>query len=136
MEGRARKVSVLIFLFGIFVMLGVIIGGWLYSMYTTNIGFTKKATASTLHCGDYSFAVENIAFDPTQNQLHFTIINRLGAQIDTIVVESDHTVGAVNLTGLVQGAAETVSVPLKLKKEVLIYPQGCRENNAKRFSLQ
>ncbi|MBI4738326.1 hypothetical protein HY772_01975 [Candidatus Woesearchaeota archaeon] len=136
MEGRARKVSVLIFLFGIFVMLGVILGGWLYSMYTTNIGFTNKATTSALRCGDYSFTVESIAFDPAKKVLSFTITNSLGDRFDSIVVESGQAKHTVNLTELVQADTETVSIPLEIEREVLIYPRGCRENNAKRFSIR
>ncbi|MBI5398375.1 hypothetical protein HZB03_02825 [Candidatus Woesearchaeota archaeon] len=136
MEGRTKKVSVLVFLFGIFVLLGVIIGGWLYSMYTTNVGFTNKATATALRCGDYSFAVESIAFDPSEKVVSFTITNLFGDRFDSIVVESGQTEHQINLTGLVQGGSETVSIPLELGPEVLIYPQGCRENNAKRFSIR
>ena len=133
MEGRAKNVSALIFLFGIFVMLGIMLGGWLYSMYTTNIGFTKRATASAIQCGEYSFTVENLAFDPVAKTLQLSLTNTFGNPLDDIVVESNSKKQLVNLTHLTQGATETITVPLEAEQEILVYPQGCRENNAKRF---
>ena len=183
MEGRAKRISVLIFLFAVFILLAVLIGSWIYSTFTTNVGFSKRTTTSVLQCSEFSFGVENVAYDAEQQHLHFVIRNNLGATINAIVIEAvteerqsdaaqksamqtsaaqnaaaENSVAQnatalmqqVNLSGLVQQTFQEVDVEFKNSEQqiqenqsqkgkiaqVLIYPVGCRENNAKRFLVQ
>jgi hypothetical protein len=136
MEGRSKGISVLIFLLGIFVLLAVVLGGWLYNMYTTNVGYTKKTTTSALHCNDMSFTVQEIKYSPDTKTLSFMLNNGYGQSIDAIVIESNNQTQTVNLTGLVSGTSEIIEVQTELASEVLIYPRGCREDNAKRYTIQ
>jgi flagellar basal body-associated protein FliL len=134
-EARSKKVSVLIFLFAIFILLAVFTAVWLYNMYKQQTSFSERQTLATVECGRYYFAIDPKSVLYENSTLYFEIENTLGADINAIMVKSATQEKEVALNGLSQGTVMPVSVPLEVAEWVLVYPKGCAGVNFRNITF-
>ncbi|MBU2561790.1 MAG: hypothetical protein KKD17_05830 [Nanoarchaeota archaeon] len=135
-ESRSKKISVLIFLFAIFILLVVVTGGWIYRMYTEQTAYSESKTLATVECSRYYYSInpESVLYE--NGTLYFEISNTLGADIDKMVVESIGGQKEVDVGGLSQGVTLPVSVPMEVVEWAVVYPPGCRGVNFKNISFE
>ena len=134
-EARSKRVSLLIFLFAVFILLAVFTGSWIYKMFKEQTAFSEKKTLATIDCGRYYFNIipESVLYE--SGVLYFEIENTLGADIKSIVVKSASEEKEVDLGGLGQGAVMPVSMNITLTDWALIYPKGCDGVNFRNISF-
>lgn len=135
-EGRAKKMSVMIFLLAVFIMLVVMTGAWVYKVYSEQTTFTQERTFAAVECGKYYFDIDESTVQYEDGQLFFEFENTLGDKIQTIIVESGLSKVSVDI-GLVPGTTYPVSIPLELSGTSLkVYPEGCGDVNFKNISFE
>ncbi|MBN1544354.1 hypothetical protein JW898_02725 [Candidatus Woesearchaeota archaeon] len=135
-ESRSKKISVLIFLFAIFILLVVVTGSWLYRMYTEQTAYSESRTLATVECSRYYYSIDPGSVLYENGTLYFEISNTLGADISTIVVESTGGQKEVDVSGLGQGATFPVSVRIDVVEWAVVYPSGCKGVNFKNLSFE
>lgn len=134
-DRRSKKVSVLIFLFAIFIMLVAFTGGWLYKMYSEQTAYSEASTLATVECSRFYYRIHQESVSYENGTLYFEIENTLGADIDTIVVQSMNEEKQVDVY-LTQGIVQPVSLPIEVVEWVTIYPVGCEGVNFQNLSFQ
>jgi hypothetical protein len=134
-ESRSRKVSVIIFLFAVFIMLAIFTGGWIYRMYATQTELAEKRTFSAVECGKYYFSLKQDSIVYDNSTVYFEIQNTIGATIDLIVVESGLEKRELNVS-IAQGTTQPVSLNMSVTNWILVYPVGCRETNFRNISFE
>ena len=133
-DSRSKKMSVLIFLFGIFVVLVAVTAGWLYKMYTEQTAFSEASTLATVECSKYYFRVQADSVSYENGTLYFEIESTLGSDIDSIVVQSMNEKKQVDVY-LTQGIVQPVSLPIEVVEWVMVSPVGCEGVNFKNLSF-
>jgi hypothetical protein len=133
-DTRSKKISVLIFLFAIFVLLVVMTASWIFRVYHDQTAFSEQRTFATIECGRYYFDIkpESVSYD--NGTLYFEMENTLGKDIDNIVVESSTERKEVSIA-LSQGVVQPVSLPIEVTGWVLVYPVGCEDVNFRNLSF-
>ena len=135
-EGRAKKMSVMIFLMAVFIMLLVMTGAWIYRMYSEQTSFAQARTLAAIECGNYYFDIDETTVTYDGEILYFEIKNTLGGKIETIIVESGPSKVSVDI-GLTSGTTYPVSIPFELYgTSLMIYPEGCEDVNFKNVSFE
>ena len=134
-DRRSKKISVLIFLFAIFILLVVITAAWVYRMYTEQTAYSEETTFATIECGMYYFNIEPESVSYDAGTLYFEIGNTIGKEIETIVVQSSTETKEVSI-GLSQGIVQPVSLPIEVVGWVMVYPKGCESVNFKNLSFE
>ncbi len=134
-ESRSHKMSTLIFLFGIFILLAVVTAGWLYRMYTEQTAYSERSTLATVECSRYYFSIDPDTVSYNNGTLYFELRNTLGAQIDTMVVETSTQQKEVEVN-LAQDTIQPVSLPIEVVEWAVIYPLGCEGTNFKNLSFE
>lgn len=134
-DGRSKKISVIIFLFAIFILLVGFTGSWLFRMYSEQTAYSESRTLATVECSRYYFTVPPQSVLYENGTLYFEVTNTLGADINTLVIEcaSESKEIEVNVG---RGITVPVSVPINLVEWALVYPQGCRGVNFKNLSFE
>jgi hypothetical protein len=135
-ETRSRKVSILIFLFAVFILLAVFTGSWLYRMYKEQTDFSERKTLATVECGRYYFTIDPKSVLYENGTMYFEIENTLGADIGTIIVKSASEEKEVALGGLGQGTVMPVQIPIAVTEWVQVYPKGCEGVNFRNISFE
>ncbi len=135
-DRRSKKISVLIFMFAIFVLLVAVTASWMYRIYTEQTQYSEEKTMMTITCSQYYFVInpESVLYDG--GQLYFEIENTLGKDIDKIVVRTSTEEAVVELDGLSQGIVHPVSVPIEVIEWAMVYPEGCDGANFKNLSFE
>lgn len=134
-DRRSKKISVLIFLFAIFVLLVVMTGSWIYRVYRDQTAYSEQKTFAAIECGRYYFDIKPETVSYEDGELYFELRNTLGKDIETIVVESSTEQKEVRVD-LSQGTVQPVSLPLEVRGWVLIYPSGCEGVNFRNLSFE
>jgi hypothetical protein len=134
-EARSRKISLLIFLFAVFILLAVFTGSWLYRMFKEQTAYSEQKTLATVECGRYYFTIKPESVLYENGTLYFEIENTLGADMNVINVESMAANKEVDLGGLGQGTVLPVSLQIDVSEWVLVYPKGCRGVNFKNLTF-
>ena len=135
-ERRSKKLSVMIFLFAIFVLLVVFTASWVYRMYTEQVAFSEEGTAAAVECGKYYFYINTNTLTYEDGVLSFDFKNTLGADIESIVVQGVSEKKEVYLGGLGQGTEYPVSVPIEIDGWVKVYPLGCERANFRNLTVE
>jgi len=133
MEGRALKVSTGIFLFAIFVFLGVFVGGWMYNLYTEQTSYSKQESTSIVGCATITFDVSDAQYEA--GVLSFVIENKPGDPLEKVGVSSGDEDVIIDTPLLAGGSSQLIEVEMALGGDVLVYPVGCKEHNVKRFRI-
>jgi len=134
-EARSRKISILIFLFALFILLSVFTGSWIVKMYKEQTSFSEKKTLKTVECGRYYYTIKSESVIYENGTLYFEIENTLGSDIASIGIESMNDRKEV-LLGLGQGMSLPVSVPIDVAGWVMVYPTGCEGINFRNLSFE
>ncbi|MBW2996716.1 hypothetical protein KY349_00075 [Candidatus Woesearchaeota archaeon] len=134
-DPRSKKISVLIFLFAIFIMLVVVTAGWIYRMYTEQTAYSEERTLATFECSRYYYVIHPDTVSYVDGTLYFEIENTLGSDIPSIMVESAVETKEVSI-GLTQGIAQPVSLEMVVEDWVLVYPRGCKDVNFKNLTFE
>ena len=134
-ERRSRKISVLIFLFAIFVLLVVMTASWIYKVYVEQTAYSEKRTFATIECGRYYFDIKPESVEYENGTLYFEVRNTLGKDISSLVVESSTESKMVSVD-LTQGSVQPVSLPIKVAGWVMVYPEGCEGVNFRNLSFE
>ncbi len=134
-EARSKKISILIFLFAVFIMLAFFTASWIYRMYTEQTAFSEKKTLATVECGRYYFSIlpESILYE--NGTLYFEVENTMGAEVETFVVQSVNDQKEVYVA-LGQGSVQPVSLAIDVTEWALVYPKGCEGVNFRNISFQ
>jgi hypothetical protein len=135
-DRRSKKLSVLIFLFAIFILLVAVTASWIYRMYRSETEYSERSTLATVECGKYYYKINPDSVLYENKTLYFEIENTLGADIDAIVVESMTEKKEFTLGGLSQGTVYPVSLELDIVEWVLVYPSGCGGVNFQNLSFE
>jgi hypothetical protein len=135
-ERRSKKLSVVIFLFAIFILLVAFTAAWIYRMYQEQTAYSESRTLATVECSKYYFDVKPESVLYEDGVLYFEIENTLGAEILSIVVKSMNEAKEVDLGGLGQGTMQPVSLPIEVVEWVLVYPTGCEGVNFQNLSFE
>jgi uncharacterized protein YpmB len=134
-ERRAKRISVLIFLFAVFIMLVVFSVSWVYKIYKEQTKFTEENTYSTVECSKYYFSINPGTVTYEGTTLSFDIKNTLGDELDTIIVESPYGQKEAKVQ-LSQGLSQPVVVDLQIDSWFIVYPKDCRNANFKNVSFE
>lgn len=134
-DSRSRKVSVLIFLFAIFILLVVVTAGWIYRIYMDQTAYSEERTLTTFECSRYYYGIDPETVSYVDGTLYFEIENTLGADIPSIMVESAVETKEVSI-GLTQGTVQPVSLEMAVEGWVVVYPRGCRDVNVKNLTFE
>lgn len=130
----SKKITILFFLFALFILAAVLVGTWLFNIYRTGTGFTDAESRSLLECNRYTYEIRN--FEYKDGVLNFTIENISGLGFDSIIVESNGDIKKLEFSSLLSGSSEDLSVELELRNSFKIYPEGCANNNFKEFRVR
>ncbi len=133
-DSRSKKISVLFFMFAIFILLVVVTGGWLYKMYTEQTAYSESSTLATVECSKYYFRINADSVAYSDGVLYFEIENTLGSDIDSIVVQSLNEKKQVDVY-LTQGIVQPVSLPIEVVEWVMVSPVGCEGVNFQNLSF-
>jgi hypothetical protein len=121
----------LIFLFSLFVFLGVYIGVNLYQSYVSGRAYTERVT----RCGQYSFDVYNVDYDSIN--LEFNVENTVGEEFNVLVVEVNGDIRENDLSSFSAGDISHITVEnIQIEENFLVYPAGCKGHNAKELSVR
>ncbi|MFH1064215.1 MAG: hypothetical protein V1729_03990 [Candidatus Woesearchaeota archaeon] len=135
-DRRSKKISVLIFMFAIFILLVVVTASWLYRIYTEQTAFSEKKTMATVTCSQYYFYINNESVLYEDGKIYFEIENIMGKDIDKIVVRTSTEEAVVDMDGLGQGIIQPVTLPIEVIEWALVYPEGCDGANFKNLSFE
>jgi hypothetical protein len=105
-------------------------------MYTEQTAYSERHTLATVECSKYYYTIEPESVLYEEGTLYFEIKNTLGANIESIVVQSATEQTEVNLGFLDQGTTQPVSIPIEVVGWVLVYPSGCEGVNFKNLSFE
>lgn len=130
----SKKITILFFLFALFILAAVLVGTWLVNIYRTGTGFTDSESRSLLECNRYTYEISD--FEYKDGVLSFTIDNISGLEMDNIVVESGGVKKRLDFPTLLSGNSQELSVELELSSSFRIYPEGCENNNFKEFRVK
>lgn len=131
---RSKKISVLIFLFAIFIVLVAVTAGWLFKMYTEQTAYSEASTMATVECSKYYFRIDPDSVAYSEGTLYFEMENTLGADMDSIVVQSVNEKKQVDVY-LTQGIVQPVSLPIEVIEWVMVSPAGCEGVNFQNLSF-
>jgi len=134
-DRRSKKISVLIFLFGIFAILVAVTAGWLYKVYTEQTAYSEQSTLATVECSRYYFKIDPDSVMYENGTLYFEARNTLGADVDVLVLESATDMKEVAVS-LSQGLTIPVSVDIDIVEWVTVYPVGCKGVNFQNLSFE
>jgi hypothetical protein len=134
-ERRSHRISVLIFLFAVFVLLVAFTASWIYRMYQEQTAYSESRTLATVECSRYYFSINQESILYEDGMLYFEIKNTLGTDIDTIVVQSSTEKKEVTLGGLGQGIDQAVNIPLEAVGWAMVYPKGCEGVNFRNITF-
>lgn len=134
-ERKSKKMSMLMFLFAIFILLSVITASWLYKMYTEQTAYSESSTLATIECSKYYFSIEPESVLYEDNTLYFEVKNTLGANLEDLIVKSYSEEKTVHIN-LDQGSTQPVSIPIDVVEWVLVFPAGCEGVNFKNLSFE
>lgn len=134
-DRKSKKISVIIFLFAIFVLLVAFSASWIYKIYKEQTAFSEQNTLSTVECSKYYYFIDPDAVEYYNGTLSFNIKNTLGREIETIVVESASETKEFNIY-LGQGMTQPVSSDFIIDGWFLVYPKDCRNVNFRNISFE
>jgi len=131
MPSSSRKITVLIFLFSLFVFLGVYIGVNIYQSYVSGRAYTERVSK----CGQYSFDVFNVDYDGIN--LGFNVENTAAEEFNVLVVEVDGDTRENDLGSFGSGDISHITVEnIQIEEKFFVYPAGCKRHNAKELSVR
>lgn len=133
-KARGDNITMKIFLWFIFIVLGLSMAFWLFSMYQQYIssGEIEKGTLGTLGCSGYTFKIFGIDYEG--EQLTFTIKNTIGDPIDFLEIKSEFETRTEDLGYLSSGREKQIILKdFKIKDNFVVYPEGCLRYNSKEF---
>ena len=125
-----------IFLWFIFIVLALFLAFWLFSlqkqyMASNSIG---QGAMSSLQCGGYMFEISEVAYH--NNTLSFLIVNTMGDQIKSLVIQSDYDSRIEQLVALsARRGQEIVLEDFRADDSFAVYPEGCAKFNVKIIKL-
>ena len=134
-ERRSNKISVLIFLFAIFILLVVVTASWIYKIYQEQTAFSEARTIATIECGRYYYDIKEDTVSYDNGTLYFEVGNNLGKDIDKMIVQSSTESKEVDIM-LSRGTVQPVSVPISVAGWVMVYPVGCKGINFRNISFE
>lgn len=135
-DRKSKKISVLIFLFAIFILLVAVTASWIYRVYKEQTSYSEDRTMATVACSQYYFDIDPQSVLYTDGNLYFEIENTLGKDIDKLVVQTSVDEKVVELSGLGQGVVQPVSLPIEVIEWAVVYPEGCKSANFKNLSFE
>ena len=134
-ERRSNKISVLIFLFAIFILLVVVTASWIYKIYVEQTEYSEERTIATIECGRYYYDIKEETVLYENGTLYFEIGNNLGKDMDDIIVQSSTESKEVSIM-LSRGTVQPVSVQISVEGWVMVYPVGCKGLNFRNISFE
>lgn len=134
-ERRSSKISVLIFLFAIFILLVVVTASWIYKIYQEQTAYSEARTLATIECGRYYYDINEESVLYENGTLYFEVGNTLGKDIDEMIVQSSTESKKVDIM-LSRGTIQPVSVDIAVAGWVMVYPVGCEGVNFRNISFE
>ena len=134
-ERRSNKISVLIFLFAIFLLLVAVTASWIYKIYNEQTAYSEARTIATIECGRYYYDIKEETVSYDTGTLYFEVGNNLGKDIDSIMVKSRTETKEITID-LGRGTVQPVSVPIEVSGWVMVYPVGCEGINFRNISFE
>lgn len=134
MAAQSTKITLYIFLFALFIMLGMVIGIRIYNIYTGSKAATEKTIKSTMGCEFFSFSVSNILYE--QGSLSFDLKTTDDKLLKKIVIVGDNDMKKEIELGRFLGFEQRVDAgQIEVSDSFGVYPYGCESQNSKRCSV-
>ena len=124
----AGSKTFILVLLGIFLVLAVFLGVWIFKLYNVNMSATDK-TLKTVDCVGYVYTITESSYDSTAGRLSVAAKNLNYAENDLVlltVASQNKTVNSTFVNTIIPGESGTLNfvIPL-INGSFRIYPPGC-----------
>lgn len=137
MPERSKRITIAIFLFSIFIFLGIVVFVVIFSTARSTGNYSRMTTMSSVECLGITFRVIPNTITYEENTLSFVIDSVGGGSVTQLVITSggeERETPEVDFRGRVK--RKITIKDIEFEGNFTIYPKGCKNYNMKQCSLE
>jgi hypothetical protein len=132
-----KKITITIFLFALFVFLGIFIFLLGYSTTTSSGNYSRQVSKSTIECTGITFDIVGGSMSYENSVLRFTIESFGGGSASRLVVASENETWFTPQLDFRADVDRKIKIEnITIKDKFRIYPEGCDGYNVKECDLK
>ncbi len=132
MAEQSKKITLYIFLLGLFIFLAFFLGAHIYNIYVSTTSSSDQTTKSSLDCA-FSFSISNIEYELPE--LSFTLKVSDDKAMDTIVIKAEGVETKASLGEFFDFRQDVLVEDVIIQDTFRVYPEGCEEYNLKECNI-
>ncbi|MBU0536691.1 MAG: hypothetical protein KKE20_07020 [Nanoarchaeota archaeon] len=133
MAEQTKKITLYIFLLGLFLTLAFFVGVHIYNIYSSGTRTSTDTTKSSLECS-FSFSLNKLTY--SFPQFSFNLRTSDIDRFKNLVISVEGIETEVPLSEFFDYEQNVVITDIVIEDTFIVYPKGCKDYNAKQCSIR